>query len=247
MSIQTPAEPAKKKYRIVNPPGEHRMEGELRVCDPEKTDHTKDIESWRLFKIMAEFVSGFEILKKYKLAATMFGSARTKPGDPIYEQVRELSGKLSKAGFAIITGGAAGVMEAGSRGAYEAGGKSVGLNIELPSEQEANPYLTDGMTFNYFFSRKVMLSFASEVYLFFPGGFGTLDEFLEILTLVQTRKIKRIPIILYGKAFWAPLLDMFENSLLKTYKTISKEDLKLYTVVDSVEEAFNTVLDQVNC
>lgn len=237
----------KKRLRIVNPPDEHRMEGELRVCDPEKTDHTKDIESWRLFKIMAEFVSGFEQLRKYKLTATIFGSARIKEGDPYYEAARDLANKLAKSGFAIVTGGAEGIMEAGNRGAYEAGGKSIGLNIELPSEQAANPYLTDGMTFNYFFTRKVMLSFASEVYIYFPGGFGTLDEFSEILTLVQTRKIKRIPIILYGKAFWQPYLDLFENHLYKEFNTISKDDLKLYTVVDSVEEAYTTVLDQVNC
>ncbi len=236
-----------KNYRVVNPPGEHRMEGELRVCDPQKTDHTKDIESWRLFKIMAEFVEGFEILRKYNLSATFFGSARTKEGDPIYEAARELGSKLAKSGFAVITGGAAGIMEAGNRGAHEAGGKSIGLNIELPSEQMPNRYLTDGMTYNYFFTRKVMLSFASEVYVFFPGGFGTLDECLEILTLVQTRKVKRVPILLYGKAFWAPLLEYFEKTLLDEYNTISKDDLKLYTVVDSPEEAYEEILKQVKC
>jgi uncharacterized protein (TIGR00730 family) len=236
-----------KNYRVVNPPGEHRMEGELRVCDPQKTDHTKDIESWRLFKIMAEFVEGFEILRKYNLSATFFGSARTKEGDPIYEAARELGAKLAKSGFAVITGGAAGIMEAGNRGAHEAGGKSIGLNIELPSEQMPNRYLTDGMTYNYFFTRKVMLSFASEVYVFFPGGFGTLDECLEILTLVQTRKVKRVPILLYGKAFWAPLLEYFEKTLLDEYNTISKDDLKLYTVVDSPEEAYEEILKQVKC
>lgn len=223
------------------------MEGELRVCDPEKTDHTKDIESWRLFKIMAEFVEGFEILKKYSLSATFFGSARTKEDDPIYQETRELGAKLAKSGFAIITGGAAGIMEAGNRGAYEVGGKSIGLNIELPSEQAPNRFLSEGMTFNYFFTRKVMLSFASEVYVFFPGGFGTLDEFLEILTLVQTRKVKRVPILLYNKSYWAPLLEFFEKSLLDEHKTISKDDLNLYTVVDSVEEAYEEILKQVKC
>ncbi len=236
-----------KNYRIVNPPSEHRMEGELRVCDPQKTDHTKDIESWRLFKIMAEFVEGFEILKKYNLSATFFGSARTHEDQPIYQEAKLLGEKLAKSGFAVVTGGAAGIMEAGNRGAYEAGGKSIGLNIELPSEQQPNRYLTEGMTFNYFFTRKVMLSFASEVYVFFPGGFGTLDEFLEILTLVQTRKIKRIPIFLYNKAFWTPLLEFFEKQLLDEHHTIGKDDLKLYTVVDSVEEAYEQILDQVKC
>jgi len=223
------------------------MEAELRVCDPTKTDHTKDIESWRIFKIMAEFVSGFEILRKYSLAVTFFGSARNAEGDPYYDAARELSGKLAKAGFTVITGGAQGIMEAGSRGAHDVGGRAVGLNIELPSEQAANHYLTDGMTFNYFFIRKVMLSFASEVYVFFPGGFGTLDELLEILTLVQTRKIKRIPIILYGKAYWEPFTKLFEEHLYGTFKAIDKEDLKLYKTVDSIEEAYNEVLDSVDC
>ncbi len=223
------------------------MEGELKVCDPEKTDHTKNVESWRVFKIMAEFVEGFEMLKKYKLAATFFGSARTKPDDQIYLDGVALSAKLAKSGFTIVSGGAAGVMEAASKGAFEAGGDSVGLNIKLPQEQHVNQYLTDEMTFNYFFSRKVMLSFASEVYIFFPGGFGTLDECLEILTLVQTRKIKRVPIILYGKDFWTPFTDLFESHLLGKYNTIGKDDLNLYQVVDSVDEAYDLILKSVDC
>lgn len=236
-----------KNYRIVNPPSEHRMEGELRVCDPEKTDHTKDIESWRLFKIMAEFVEGFEILRKYRLSATFFGSARTKEDEPIYQEAQALAAKLAGSSFAVITGGAAGIMEAANRGAHEAGGKSIGLNIELPAEQEANRYLTDGMTFNYFFTRKVMLSFASEAYIFFPGGYGTLDEFLEILTLVQTGKVKRVPIFLYNKKYWTPVIEFFEKNLLNEYNVISKDDLKLYTVVDTVDEAYEEILTQVKC
>jgi uncharacterized protein (TIGR00730 family) len=165
----------------------------------------------------------------------------------VYDDASALAGKLAKAGFTVITGGASGIMEAANKGAFEAGGKSVGLNIELPSEQGSNPYLTDSATFNYFFSRKVMLSFASEVYIFFPGGFGTLDEFLEILTLVQTRKIKRIPIILYNKGYWTPLLKFFENHLLKEYQTIDKADLSLYHVVDSVDEAYESILKLVKC
>ena len=236
-----------KNLKIINPPSEHRMEGDFKICDPVKTDHTKDIESWRMFKIMAEFVEGFGILKKYNLSATFFGSARTKIDDSIYADAKALAGKLAGAGFAVITGGAAGIMEAGNKGAYEAGGKSIGLNIQLPSEQLPNKFLTDGMTFNYFFTRKVMLSFASEVYVFFPGGYGTLDEFLEILTLVQTRKVKRVPIILYGKEYWTPLLEFFEKSLVEQYKTVSKEDLKLYQLVDSVDEAYDKILETVKC
>ncbi len=241
------ADEHKKKYHIVNPPAEHRLEGELRVCDPEKTDHTHNMESWRIFKIMAELVEGFQMLRKYQLAATFFGSARLKPGDVSYEAAVDLGGRLSKSGFVIITGGAAGIMEAGNKGAYEAGGKSVGLNIQLPSEQAPNRFLTDGATFNYFFTRKVMLSFASEVYIYFPGGFGTMDEFFEIVTLVQTRKIKRIPILLYGKDFWAPFLELFKTQLCDTYHTINKEDLDLFTLVDTVDEAYDAVVARVKC
>jgi len=238
--------PPEPKKNMV-PPTIHRMEGELKICDPEKTDKTHDIESWRVFKIMAEIVEGFNLLRKYRLAATFFGSARSHLDGQVYEDATSLAGRLAKAGFTVVTGGAAGIMGAANRGAYEAGGKSVGLNIELPTEQEINPYLTDTLTFNYFFTRKVMLSFASEVYIFFPGGFGTLDEFLEILTLVQTRKIKHIPIILYNKEYWTPLLKYFENHLLKQYNTIDKADLKLYHLVDSVDEAYKSIIKLVKC
>jgi uncharacterized protein (TIGR00730 family) len=234
-----------KQYRIVNPPGEHRMEGELRVCDPEKTDHTETIESWRIFKIMAEFVAGFEFLKKYKLAATFFGSARDEKVRD--EKAEELARMLAQSGFAIVTGGAAGIMGAANKGAHDAGGQSLGLNIELPEEQHVNPFLTDSMTFNYFFTRKVMLSFASEVYVFFPGGYGTLDEFFEILTLVQTNKVKRVPIVLFDATYWTPFVEIFEKHLYEKYKTIGKDDLNLYTVVDSVEEAHEKILDLVKC
>lgn len=224
------------------------MEGELRVCDPVKTDHTKDMETWRIFKIMAEFIDGFALLRKYKLSVTFFGSSRSDALDEaVYQGATELARRLSEAGFAVITGGAAGIMEAANKGAYEAGGKSVGLNIQLPSEQPVNPYLTDGQTYNYFFTRKVMLSFASEAYVFFPGGFGTMDEFLELLTLAQTNKIKRVPIILYGRGYWEPITRLFDEHLLKKYRTISPEDLKLYKVVDSVEEAYKAVLTLVKC
>lgn len=231
----------------MSPPEEHRFEEDLRVCDPEKTDHTHTVESWRVFKIMAELVEGFELLRKYRLAATFFGSARTRAGDPIYEAATSLASHLARSGFTVVTGGAAGIMEAANKGAYEAGGKSIGLNIQLPAEQSVNQFLTDGLTFNYFFTRKVMLSFASEVYIFFPGGFGTLDEFLEILTLVQTRKIKRIPIILYGKSYWEPLLTYFKDELYGRYEAIDKRDLSLYEVVDDVDDAYEKILKLVNC
>lgn len=236
-----------KQKQAVQAPEIHRMEGELRVCDPERTDHTKDMESWRILKIMDEFVEGFKTVRKYKLAVTFFGSARSTMNPKMYEEATLLAHMLAKSGFAVITGGAGGIMEAANKGAYEAKGQSIGFNIELNTEQRPNKYLTEVTTFNYFFSRKVMLAFASELYIYFPGGFGTLDELFEILTLVQTNKIKRIPIILYGKEYWTPLVDFIENTMLKEHKTIDKDDLKLFRVVDSVEEAYELALKLVKC
>lgn len=204
------------------------------------------IESWRVFRIMSEFVTGFELLRKYGLAATVYGSARSKPGDPYYKYAEELTAKLAKKGFAIITGGGGGIMEAGNVGGFKVGGKSVGLNIQLPFEQKLNPYTTESLNFDFFFSRKVMLAFASEVYIYFPGGFGTMDEFFEMVTLIQTKKIERIPIVLYGKDYWEPLVKFFKTTMLKEYKTISPEDLELFHVVDSVDEAYKYILKAVD-
>lgn len=204
------------------------------------------VQSWRIFRIMSEFVNGFEVLRKYSTAATFFGSARLTPQDPTYKAAELLASKLAKKGFTIITGGGPGIMEAANVGSFKVGGKSIGLNIQLPIEQKLNPYVTDTQSFHFFFSRKVMLSFASEVYVYFPGGYGTLDEFLEILTLIQTEKIAKIPIVLYGKEFWKPLLEYFEKTLLKDYKTISREDLDLFYVADSVEEAYEYIVAHVD-
>jgi uncharacterized protein (TIGR00730 family) len=203
------------------------------------------VQPWRVFKILAELVAGFELLRKYSLAATFFGTSRCKSTDEVYRQAEELAGKLAKAGFAIVTGGASGVMEAANKGAYEAGGKSIGVNIRLPEKQGINEYLTDFEQFNYFFTRKVMLSFASEVYVFLPGGFGTLDEFFEMVTLVQTKKIKRIPIIAIGKGYWAPLFEWVEKTVVEKNQAADKEDLNIYYLVDSVDEAYNLILKLV--
>lgn len=200
------------------------------------------LESWRVFKIMSEFVEGFELLSKYGLAASFFGSARQSFASHFYDDATMLAGKLAKAGFAVITGGSAGIMEAANKGAFEAGGASVGLNIRLDENQGLNQYLTDSMTFEHFFVRKVMLTFASEVYIYFPGGFGTLDEFTEIVTLVQTHKIRKIPVVLYGKEYWEPFTKLFEERLVKMYGAISDSDLELYKVVDSVDEAFDYIM-----
>lgn len=204
------------------------------------------VESWRVFRIMSEFVEGFDLLRKHGLAATVFGSARTEVGDPYYKAAEELCARLAKSGFTVITGGGPGIMEAANVGAFKVGGRSVGLGINLPTEQKLNPYVTETENFEFFFSRKVMLAFASEVYIYFPGGFGTLDEFFEILTLVQTKKIEPIPIVLYGKEFWSPLIEWTKKELLKKYKTISKEDLELFQVVDSVDEAYKYIVKNVD-
>lgn len=218
------------------------------MSDLPKTQSADDdaVQSWRTFRIMSEFVRGFEILRKYQTAATFFGSARCGVGDHIYEASTQLAGLLAKSGFTIITGGGGGVMEAANIGAHEVGGKSVGLNIRLPMEQKINRYLTESAEFHFFFSRKVMLSFASEVYVYFPGGFGTLDEFFEIVTLVQTNKITRIPIVLFGKDFWDPIVSLIRSQLLEKYKTISPEDMDLFVVVDSVPEAYAYITKHVD-
>jgi len=200
------------------------------------------IQSWRVLSIMSEFVQGFELLRSFDLAVTFWGGARFQPDHHYYKEAEELSSKLAKKGFAVISGGGPGIMEASNVGAFKVGGKSVGLNIQLPFEQKLNPYTTHTQSFKYFFSRKVMLTFASEVYVYFPGGFGTLDEFFEIITLVQTEKIEKVPIILYGKGYWSPLLDWFKTSLLDKYETISPEDLDLFYVADTVDEAYKYIM-----
>jgi uncharacterized protein (TIGR00730 family) len=224
-------------------PANKRIVTEL--LDPKGADGDA-VQSWRVFRIMAEFVQGFELLRDHGLAATFWGSARTLPDDPYYKDAEELAAKLAKKGYSIISGGGPGIMEASNVGAFKVGGKSVGLNIQLPFEQKLNPYTTESLDFDFFFSRKVMLTFASEVYVYFPGGFGTLDELFEIMTLIQTQKIEPIPVILYGKEYWEPLIRFFEQSLLKKFKTISPEDMDLFHVVDSVDEAFKYINKNVN-
>lgn len=224
-------------------PKSSRVVSEL--LDPRGVDGDA-IESWRVFRIMAEFVQGFELLRNHGLAVTFWGSARLQPSDPYYKAAEELAAKLAKKDFSIISGGGPGIMEASNVGAFKVGGKSVGLNIKLPFEQKLNPYTTESLNFDFFFSRKVMLTFASEAYIYFPGGFGTLDELFEIITLIQTKKIEPIPVLLYGKDFWNPLIGFFEKELIKKFKTISPEDLEIFHVVDSVDEAYKYVLKNTN-
>lgn len=221
-----------------------RIDTDLLAPDGSSGD---SVQSWRVFRIMSEFVSGFELLRKHGLAVTFWGSARLSPQDPHYKIAEELAAKLAKKGFSIISGGGPGIMEASNVGAFKVGGKSVGLNIQLPFEQKLNPYTTESLNFNFFFTRKVMLAFASEAYVYFPGGFGTLDELFEILTLIQTKKIEKVPVVLIGSEFWNPLLKWFETDLLKKYQTISKEDLDLFVVIDDINDAYKYILKNVPC
>jgi uncharacterized protein (TIGR00730 family) len=195
----------------------------------------------RLSVIDKEFREGFSLIKHQPKSITFFGSARTPEDDPEYIASRKLAQKLSQLGFTIISGGGPGIMEAANRGAFEVGGRSVGLNIKLPHEQVINPYTTHSMQFYYFFIRKVMLSFSAEAYIFFPGGYGTLDEFFEILTLVQTGKIERVPIILFGKEYWTKLFDFVKSTMLDKYRAISDEDLSFVYITDEENEAIEIV------
>jgi uncharacterized protein (TIGR00730 family) len=192
-------------------------------------------DSWRLFHILAEFVEGFENLSDIKPAITIFGSARTAEGDGLYAKAYNLARMLGKSGFNLITGGGPGVMEAVNKGAKEEGVKSIGINIELPFEQKPNPYITIPLSFRYFFVRKVMFVKYAIAYVVLPGGFGTLDEFFEALTLIQTRKIRPFPVILVGSDYWGDLISFMQRHMLD-HKMINKEDLNIFKVLDDPEE-----------
>jgi uncharacterized protein (TIGR00730 family) len=193
-------------------------------------------ESWRLFRIMAEIVDGFEELEDVRPAVSIFGSARVHPDDPLYGETTKLADLLSRAGYAVITGGGPGLMEAANKGAAEAGGDSIGLHIHLPLEQKPNPYLTIKSDYRYFFVRKLMFVKYAMAYIAMPGGFGTLDEVSEALVLIQTKRIKPFPIIFLGTAFWGGLMDWFRGTLLAR-GFVSAEDMELFTVLDTAEEA----------
>ncbi|AYZ15169.1 TIGR00730 family Rossman fold protein [Chryseobacterium arthrosphaerae] len=201
-------------------------------------DETITKDSWMVFKIMAEFVDGYEKLAKIGPCVSIFGSARLKPENKYYEMAVEIAEKITKLGFGIITGGGPGIMEAGNKGAFNAKGKSIGLNIDLPFEQHFNPYINKSysMNFDYFFVRKVMFVKYSQGFVVMPGGFGTLDELTEAMTLIQTNKIGKFPIVLVGSEFWSGLLEWFKATLLKE-GMIAEDDLDLYRVVDTADEA----------
>ncbi|HSB04429.1 MAG TPA: TIGR00730 family Rossman fold protein [Thermodesulfobacteriota bacterium] len=201
-------------------------------------------DSWRLFHIMAEFVEGFEALAECGPAVTIFGSTRVKPEDEVYQKAERIGQLLAENGFAVITGGGPGVMEAANKGAASSGGKSVGLNIELPFEQKPNPYANITLKFRYFFVRKVMFVKYAVAYIILPGGFGTMDELLESVTLIQTRKIKPFPVILVGSNYWKGFLDWIKEVVLKEGK-ISPEDLEIFQIIDEPGEIVKAIRKKV--
>jgi len=215
------------------PPG--GTQDERLLESPRQRDEFLHTDTWRVFRIMGEFVQGFEDLARITNGVSIFGSARTLPDDPEYQAARETAALLARAGFAVITGGGPGIMEAANRGAFEAGGVSVGCNIELPHEQKGNDYTTLSLKFKYFFVRKMMFVKYSDAFIIFPGGFGTLDELFESLTLIQTGKIRNFPVVLYGSSYWSGMIDWIKGPVLGEAK-ISDEDLKRLHLTDSPEE-----------
>jgi uncharacterized protein (TIGR00730 family) len=202
-------------------------------------------DSWAIFKIMSEFVEGYERMAKIGPCISVFGSARTKPDNKYYQMGVEISEMLSRAGYGVITGGGPGIMEAGNKGAQQGGGKSVGLNIDLPFEQNHNPYIDieHNLEFDYFFVRKVIFVKYAQGFVVLPGGFGTMDELFEALTLIQTKKINERPVVLIGKQYWQGLFDWIEESMLNMEQTISPKDLNMFSIVDTPEEAFKCIDD----
>ncbi|AQP47820.1 Rossman fold protein, TIGR00730 family [Tessaracoccus aquimaris] len=210
------------------------------LLEGREKNHWSQHDPWRVLRIQSEFVEGFDALNALEPAVSIFGSARTKPNDPMYKATEEIARKLVDKGFAVITGGGPGIMEAGNKGAYEADGCSVGLGIELPHEQGMNDYITIGVNFRYFFARKMMFLKYSQGFITMPGGFGTLDELFEALTLIQTGKVTHFPMVLFGRDHWAGLLDWVRGSIAEG-GYISHEDLDLITVTDDVDEAIEAM------
>jgi uncharacterized protein (TIGR00730 family) len=197
-------------------------------------------DTWRMFHIMAEFVEGFEALAEYHPSVSIFGSSRAKPGDEVYQNAERIGQLLAENGFGVITGGGPGVMEAANKGAASVGGKSIGLNIELPLEQNPNPYTNINLTFHYFFVRKVMFIKYAVAYIILPGGFGTMDELFESITLIQTHKIRPFPVILVGSEYWKGLLDWIKGVVLKEER-ISPSDLEIFQQIDQPEEIIKAI------
>jgi uncharacterized protein (TIGR00730 family) len=213
------------------------------ILDHKTWNEIKTNDSWQVFKMMSEIVEGFEKLSKIGPCVSIFGSARTKNDNTHYLKAVDIANQLTQKGYGVITGGGPGIMEAANKGASEGCGPSVGLNIDLPHEQTHNPYIDQDklINFDYFFIRKLMFVKYAQGFVVLPGGFGTLDELFEAITLIQTKKIDKFPIILVGKKFWSGMVDWIENSLLNQEKTISEKDMFLFKVVDSPEEAVHEI------
>ena|ERR1700741_5092579 len=227
----------KKEKPAQKPQGTTQDEQLLESPRPDEFKHT---DPWRVFRIMGEFVEGFDELATLSRGIAIFGSARTKSDDPDYKAAQETAALLAAQGFAVITGGGPGIMEAANRGAFEAGGLSIGCNIELPFEQRPNAYQTLSLTFKYFFVRKMMFVKYSLAFVIFPGGFGTLDELFEALTLIQTKKIRNFPVVLFGSRYWTGLLAWFREAVLPGGK-ISEHDMALFHITDSPSEVVEIV------
>lgn len=218
----------------------HRGTQDERLLQTPRGDEFLHTDTWRVFRIMGEFVQGFEDLAGITNGVSIFGSARTRPDHPEYVAAMETADLLARAGFSVITGGGPGIMEAANRGAFEAGGRSVGCNIELPHEQGSNPYLTVSLKFKYFFVRKMMFVKYSDAFIIFPGGFGTMDELFEALTLIQTHKIHNFPVVLFGSTYWKGLLDWLTGPMLAEAKIV-EEDFRRLHVTDSPAEIVEIV------
>ncbi len=211
---------------------------------PAKEDFRETFQ-WRIFRIMAEFVEGFQFITDFDKSVTIFGGSSFSQDNPNYKKAQLFGKLLTREGFSVITGGGPGIMEASNKGSYEEGGDSIGINIQLTEGERANKYLRKSIGFHYFFTRKVMLSYASSGYVFFPGGFGTLDEFFEVITLIQTKKIEvKGPIIAVGKDFWEPLFKWLREELCHKYQTIKGENLDIFTLVDTPEEALEIIKEK---
>lgn len=204
-----------------------------------KDDFTRE-DTWRVFRIMSEFVEGFEVLNEVGKAVSIFGSSRTKPGTKYYKLGEEIAYLLAKEGYAIITGSGPGLMEAANKGAKRAKGKSIGLNIQIPSEQKSNKYVDMLLDFRYFFVRKVMFVKYAKAFVILPGGYGTLDEFTEAINLIQTERIPKFPVVLFNSEYWKGMLDWLKDKVLRN-GCISKEDLDIFTVVDSPQEVVSAI------
>jgi uncharacterized protein (TIGR00730 family) len=219
----------------------HQTTQDEQLLETPRPDEFTHTDTWRVFRIMGEFVEGFDELATVARGVAVFGSARTRGDDSYYASAQETSGLLARAGFTVITGGGPGIMEAANRGSFEAGGVSIGCNIELPFEQQPNPYQTRSMKFKYFFVRKTMFVKYSNAFVIFPGGYGTLDELFEALTLIQTRKIRNFPVVLFGKEYWGGMFRWIEEMMLKS-KYINDADYRMLHLTDSPSEVVEIIV-----